>query len=183
MLKGALIFCSAGLLASSNWTIGFAYGNTVRQKDTIDNERSNARVQNFGLLEVDLFNKNGLGLVYMTNTNKSKLEVTTIGGVSSNKGTYSFNGYFLGCQKKFTGGVNGRLLVGLSDQKIDGSLVKKSSSKFAYGVSGAYNLRFSGKIDGFAELGYLGQSKAEYQAGYFYEASGFYWKVGVKMPI
>lgn len=182
-LASASVFAAYGpapaapAASSSNWTLGVGYGQMFSMKKTTTGTTVTASVDKPTLLEVDLFHNNGFGAVYMTSAKKKSV----IANAAAVAGGYSFNGYFLGYQKGLAANMTGRVLVGLSDQKYNTTF--KSSGKFAFGASGAYNMNLSGKLNGFAELGYLNQKKFQYDTTNYVSGTGFYWKLGVKMPI
>ena len=182
-LASASVFAAYGpapaapAASSSNWTIGVGYGQMFSMKKTTTGQ-STSSFDKPTLLEVDLFHNNGFGAVYMTSAKKKGYII----GTGNPTGEYSFNGYFLGYQKGLAANMTGRVLVGLSDQKMHNTIYK-SSGKFAFGASGAYNMNLSGKLNGFAELGYLNQKKFQFDGTNYASGTGFYWKLGVKMPI
>jgi hypothetical protein len=183
---------AAPAASSSNWTLGFGYGQMFGMKKTTTAADStanpnrtastDAKVKNPTLMEFDLFNSNGFGAVYMTNAGKKGI-VTN--GATAEVGKYSFNAYFLGYHKGLAQNLCARVLLGLADQKyIDGSNTEKSDGEFAFAATGAYHMNLSGSLKGFAELGYLDLKKFNYTSvGNQVKVAGFFWKVGVKMPI
>lgn len=181
---------AAPAASSSSWTLGFGYGQMFGMKKTTTAADGNvsrtvstdAKVKNPTLMEFDLFNSNGFGAVYMTNAGKKGI-VTA--GTPTETGKYSFNAYFLGYHKGLAQNLCARVLLGLADQKyIDGAAESKSDGEFAFAATGAYHMNLSGSLKGFAELGYLDLKKFNYTAaGNQVKVAGFFWKVGVKMPI
>jgi hypothetical protein len=175
---------SAPAASNSSWTLGVGYGQMFGLKKTTESASTEARADKPKLLEVDLFNNSGLGLVYITSAEKSTIvnAASSDAELGGTKDKYKFHGIFGGYQKSFANNMTGRVILGVSTQEIDGT-AQKSENEFAYGVSGAYHMNLSGKMNGFMELGYLGQKEFEYVTNKKVEGSGFYAKLGIKMPL
>ena len=173
---------SAPAASNSSWTLGVGYGQMFGLKKTTNSTTEEARADKPKLLEVDLFNNSGLGLVYITSAEKSSIVNAASNDTVLSTDNYKFHGIFGGYQKSFANNMTGRVILGVSTQEIDGT-TNKSENEFAYGVSGAYHMNLSGKMNGFMELGYLGQKEFEFASGKKVEGSGFYAKLGIKMPL
>lgn len=174
---------AASSSAASNWTLGFGYGQMFGMKKTSNGTSSptDHKVDKPTLFEVDLFNSKGFGAVYMTSAKKKGV---IIGTATATTTEYSFDAYMLGYQKAFANNMTWRLALGLSDQKhVDGATITKSGSEFAYAASAAYHMSLSGKLSGFVETGYIGLKDWAYDTTNKVSASGFYAKIGAKMPL
>ena len=171
---------AASSSAASNWTLGFGYGQMFGMKKTA-NSGTDHKVDKPTLFEVDLFNSKGFGAVYMTSAKKKGVIAGTT-PATTDPDLYSFDAYMLGYQKAFANNMTWRLALGLSDQKFN---TTKSGSEFAYAASAAYHMALSGKLSGFVEAGYLGQKEFVYNtnSSLSVSGSGFYAKVGAKMPL
>lgn len=172
---------SAPAASSSAWTLGLGYGQMFGMKKTTTGNTIDARVDKPTVFEVDLFNSNGFGFVYMTSA-KDKSILTGTNTVVLNK-EYKFNAYLLGYNRSIANNMSARVLVGISDQEADATY--KKDGEFAYGASVAYHMPLSGKMCGGLELGYLGQKKFKYDATNSpeVEASGFFAKVRMSTDI
>lgn len=165
---------------ASNWTLGVGYGQMFGMKKTLVDNDTYAKLDKPSLIELDLFNKNGFGVVYMMSANKKDIITSVPLG-----GEYSFKGYFMGYQRAISKNLNWRLLAGMSDQEFvdSGSTLYESGNEFAYSGSLNYHTHISDDVCGFAEVGYLGQKLFYYSLSGQVVGSGFYAKIGAKMPI
>lgn len=163
----------------SNWMLGIGYGKMFSMKET-DNGKKH-KLDNPAILELDLFNKNGFGAVYMTNAGtKGFLENGTL-----MPGDYSFNAYLMGYQRRVASDLSLRGLMGMSKQKFVAATnpTTESENQFAYSVSLAKHFRMN-NFCSFVELGYLGQKEFGHPGTNDKIAgSGAYVKLGIKTAI
>lgn len=165
----------------SNWMLGIGYGKMFSMKET-DNNGEKHKLDNPAILELDLFNKNGFGAVYMTNAGtKGFLE-----DGAPIAGDYSFNAYFMGYQRRVASDLSLRGLMGMSKQKFVAATnaTTESENQFAYSVSLAKHFRMN-NFCSFVELGYLGQKEFGHSSNPDDKiaGSGAYVKLGIKTSI
>ena len=168
---------------ASNWNLGVGYGQMFGMKKTLLDNNVYAKLDKPSLIELDLFNKNGFGMVYMMSANKK--DIITSAPLD---GEYSFKGYFMGYQRAISENMHWRLLAGMSDQKfVDGSSgdIYESGNEFAYSGSLDYHMHISDDTCGFVEAGYLGQKEFNYSSSATNKVSGsgFYLKLGAKIAL
>lgn len=165
----------------SNWILGLGYGKMFSMKETDNGEKH--KLDNPAILELDLFNKNGFGAVYMTNAGTKGF----IADGNLQPGDYSFNAYFMGYQRRVASDVSLRGLMGMSKQKFitNTNAASESDNQFAYSISLSKHFHMS-NFCSFVELGYLGQEDFAFNPANQQDkiaGSGAYIKLGIKTSI
>lgn len=178
---------------NNTWTLGIGYGQMFGMNDATYTSgnggigvtniaggvKSPIKIETPHIFEVDLFHCHGYGAVFMSTAKKADLNDSA----NNTLALYSFQAYMAGYQKQMAEDVFGRVVLGVSNQKLmqqNGADIVKSSGKLAYGASAAWHKELKEDIKGFAELGYLGQKKMSFNANTEIKTSGFYWKLGLK---